>query len=353
MAIVGIESLVYGVDDFDSSTRFFEDFGLPLYVRDDKQQVSHFKLADGSNVYIRNLNDPWFQNCVMEGTGVKECIWGVDSIESLENIVASLSQDHDIKTESDGTVRLLTHFGQAIGFKVWNKKNLHCSPSLTNSPGQNNRINETVKWIRRAIPQCLQHVVWAFPDVNEALLFYRDRLNFRLSEVQLGSGVYIRADGVTDHHSIFLADAFCKPLGFNGSLQFHHANFGVESIDEIMVGKNYMERRGWAKSKFGLGRHRISSGAFVYLPCPAGGEAEYGADIDAIDDRWMPRVWEQLFGFHIYVHNLPEFVMHDVEWNVGFCNPDTLYPEANSPIETIVPAAQTEIKNNNLKRNVK
>ena len=30
MAIVGIDTVLYGVEDLDLSTRFFEDFGLPL-----------------------------------------------------------------------------------------------------------------------------------------------------------------------------------------------------------------------------------------------------------------------------------------------------------------------------------
>lgn len=196
------------------------------------------------------------------------------------------------------------------------------------------------KWLRRAVPCTVQHVVWSFPDVNETWAFYRDRLGFRLSDVQLGSGLYVRADGAPDHHNIFIADAGARHLGFDGTIRFHHANFGVEDIDEIMVGKNYMERKGWPKSSWGLGRHRISSGAFLYLNCPAGGEAEYGADVDMLDDRWMPRVWEGKFGSNIFIHDLPPFLHDAVEWNVGFCDPMSRYPAADTPGESAAPSAQ-------------
>lgn len=341
MAVVGIETLVYGVEDLPGSTRFFEDFGLPLRRRSD--DVAHFRLANGGNVHIRRIDDPWFLPSEQVGLGVRECIWGVDSQESFDEMVADLGRDHDIRLDANGTARLVTAFGQALGLKVWTKRPVHSAPSPFNSPGRINRVNELRKWIRRAIPTTIQHVVWSFPDVNEALDFYRDRLGFRLSDIQLGSGVYVRADGAPDHHNIFLADAQATVLGFDGTIRFHHANFGVEDIDEIMVGKNHMERRGWPKSSWGLGRHRISSGAFLYLECPAGGEAEYGADVDVLDDRWMPRVWEARFGSNIFMHDLPVFLQDEIEWNVGFCDPMARYPAADTPGRSAAPSAQAAV----------
>lgn len=341
MAIIGIESLVYGVEDFAESVRFFEDFGLPLHKRSD--DFAHFKLSQGSNVHIRLLDDPWFLKSEQVGLGVRECIWGVDSQESLDELITDLRRDHDVRIDADGSARIVTHFGQALGFKVWNKKPVYTAPSQFNSPGRINRVNEMRKWIRRAIPTCIQHVVWSFPDVNQTLDFYRDRLGFRLSDIQLGSGVYIRAGGAQDHHNIFIADASAKFLGFDGTIRFHHANFGVEDIDELMVGKNYVERKGWPKSSWGLGRHRISSGAFLYIKCPAGGEAEYGADIDVVDDRWMPRIWEARFGSNIFMHDLPVFLQDEVEWNVGFCDPMAHYPAADTPGESVAPSAQSAV----------
>jgi len=56
VAIVGIESLVYGVDDVGICTKFFDDFGLPLLSRTDS--TSTFQLDEGSKVVLRHRNDP-------------------------------------------------------------------------------------------------------------------------------------------------------------------------------------------------------------------------------------------------------------------------------------------------------
>ena len=70
---------------------------------------------------------------------------------------------------------------------------------------------------------------------------------------------------------------------------------------------NNMQRRGWS-SKLGLGRHRISSTIYFYIENPAGGEAEYSADTDCLDDNWQPRIWEPLFGNQHWVADLPAFL---------------------------------------------
>ncbi|CAE6729334.1 hypothetical protein [Paraburkholderia haematera] len=78
MPIIGIKSLVYGVEDVELSTRFFSDFGLPLIEGDDKN--STFQLEEGSSVVIRQLADPLRKrpseavldaNCNLEGEQAK------------------------------------------------------------------------------------------------------------------------------------------------------------------------------------------------------------------------------------------------------------------------------------------
>jgi hypothetical protein len=92
----------------------------------------------------------------------------------------------------------------------------------------------------------------------------------------------------------------------------------VEDLDEVMVGANYMERQGWPKSDWGLGRHRIASSVFLYLPCPTGGQAEYGADSDYLDDSWVPRSWNPMFGFFSFVHNMQPFMLDAAPWDWSY-----------------------------------
>jgi len=123
-------------------------------------------------------------------------------------------------------------------------------------------------------------VVFQVPDYEKSWAFYRDRLGFRLSDIQKTFGIFGRAPGAVDHHNIYFLNANLPFPGMDGRCRFDHVNYGVEGLDEIMVGANHMTRCGWEPSHLGLGRHRVDSALFYYMPCPAGGEAEYGADAD-------------------------------------------------------------------------
>jgi hypothetical protein len=159
--------------------------------------------------------------------------------------------------------------------------------------------------------------VFSVQNFEATFKFFAERLDFRISDYQPTFGIYARCDGAHNHHNLFLLNAHLHAPGMDGQTRFHHANFGVEDIDEIMVGANYMVRKGWDASHLGMGRHRTDSALFYYLPCPAGGEAEYGADGDYVDDAWVPRYWTNpVFGYIHYVHNLPPFLMEEPAWDV-------------------------------------
>lgn len=317
MAINGIETLLYGVESLEPCTRFFEDFGLPLLGK--SADHAHFRLEEGSNVLLRRLGDPAIAASGLVGTGVQETIWGVETHADLDHYAADLSQDHTLRRDGDGTIHLVTRFGLAIGLRVFQKRVVTTAPEPLNSPGNVSRLNRQRKWYARTRPRTINHVVFSVPDHEAAGDFFRERLNFRLSDRQQDFGLYLRAEGARNHHTTFLANGRHPALGGDGKLRFHHANFGVEDIDELMTGVNHMERRGWPKSHLGLGRHRVDSALFCYLPCPAGGEAEYGTDSDVIDDSWIPRNWEEpLFGYATFVHNLPPFLREAPPWNVRY-----------------------------------
>lgn len=317
MAITGIETLVYGVGEVAECARFFDDFGL---VRDDEQPegAASFTLPEGSHVVIRHRDDPVLPPTAMAGDGVREVIWGVDSAAALDKLAGALASDRPVERH-DGSAHFVADFGVPMGLRVYDKKPVVTAPDPLNSPGRINRLNQHRKWRLRAKPKVISHVVFAVPDYETGYAFMRDRLGFRLSDSQRGFGKYLRADGTTAHHSLLLLNANAPIPEMDGKLRFHHANFGVEDIDEIMVGANHMVRQGWDKSHMGLGRHRIDSALFYYIPCPAGGEAEYGADSDAVDDSWVPRHWSNpLFAFAHFVSNLPPFLTDEPDWTFDY-----------------------------------
>jgi catechol 2,3-dioxygenase-like lactoylglutathione lyase family enzyme len=317
MAILGIECLIYGVEDVEKSCRFFEDFGLRLAAP--AAGVGRFDLPEGSHVLIHHRDDPALPQSSLVGDGVREVIWGVDTEAALEALVAGLSTDRKVKRDRDGTAHFLTDFGLAMGIRLWAKKPVLSAPDPLNAPGSVRRLNQQRKWRLRAYPKAIAHVVFAVPDYQAGYAFMRDRLGFRLSDNQRGFGMYLRADGTNNHHNLLLLNAAAPFPGMDGMHRFHHANFAVEDIDEIMVGANHMVRCGWEPSHLGLGRHRIDSALFYYIPCPGGGEAEYGADADYVDDGWVPRDWHApLFAYAHYVHNLPPFLMKPPAWDFSY-----------------------------------
>jgi len=325
MAITGIRRLVFRIEDLDTSCRFFEDYGL--YPRERDAASALFETMDGGEVRLLKAGHADLPGKTEQtGIGVFECVWAVDTERALKRLCADLSRDHELTTDAEGTVHFVTPFGQAIALEVWQARAVHGAPSPSNTVGHVGRLNQPRKWIDRAVPKRIHHCVWTFPDVQEALEYYRDRLGFRVTDLQKGFGVYMRADGAFEHHNVFLANAHAGMPNFDGTLRFHHCNFELEDIDEVMVAKNYLDRKGWKNNGWGLGRHRLTSAAFLYTDTVAflGGEMEYGADCDMIDDGWKPRVWDGPFGTAIFMHELPQWMMDYPNWDVTFARADQL-----------------------------
>jgi catechol 2,3-dioxygenase-like lactoylglutathione lyase family enzyme len=322
MAILGVESVIFGVDDLERCNRFWDDFGLVPVGE------GVFEVASGSKVVVlrkddRRLPKPWF-----EGSGIRETVWGVDTEAALEKLVAGLARDRDVRRDEDGTAHFVADDGMPLALRVWRKRPVVSVPDRVNSPGHIERLNQNRQWRTRARPKTINHVVFFAADYVRSFEFFRDRLGFRYSDHSKGVGVFARADGTNEHHSIFWVN--CKlPVAPGNKPGYMHMAFGVDDIDELMLGANIMERRGWRNtshnSSGGLSRHRISSALYYYVDCPAGGEAEYHADTDYLDDNWVPRAWDFKFGSLLWAHKVPAIFQTDqVNWDV------TLDPEGKS-----------------------
>ena len=317
MAIIGIERLIYGVEDLEESARFFGDFGLR--PADRSPDRAEFGLADESRVILYPLgHDALPKGGSIAGQGVREVVWGVDSADALEALVRRLRSVVDVVRDGE-FARFVTPFGIPMALRLWQRRPVVCAPDPSNAPGHVSRLNRPRKWRLSALPRAITHVVFSVPDYDEVYRFMIDMLDFRLTDKQRGMGNYLRADGTINHHNILLLNADAPLPGLDGKVRFHHANFTLEDIDEIMISVNTMVRKGWEPSSQGLGRHRVDSALFYYFPCPAGGEAEFGADSDYVDDNWVPREWTNpLFAYSHFVHNLPDFLMHETDWKFHY-----------------------------------
>jgi hypothetical protein len=297
MAITGIQSLVYGVEDLAISVQFHKDFGLTLLSED--QNGADFEVTDGSTIKIRSLDDAALPADVLSKPGVRELIWRVDSAAALDALAENLSADREVTKDADGILHTKDAYDIPIGFQVFEARAIIFEQVPVNTPTDVQRWNANRKWYDAAAPALIHHVGYAVPDVDLLADFYVERLGFRVTDMSKGLAIFLLADGRQDHHNIFVA----RSERFGGGLLWNHVSYGVENVDELMTGANHMQRQGYT-SHNGMGRHRISSAINYYINNPAGGDSEYLTDTDYVDETWKPRLWNPAFGFYHWTAEL-------------------------------------------------
>lgn len=113
----------------------------------------------------------------------------------------------------------------------------------------------------------LGHVILKTPRFEEAIAFYADALNFRLSDKVEGTIAFLRAFPNKYHHMFGVAHGERPGL--------HHVNFMVSSIDDWGRCTTRLPRQG-VPVVWGPGRHTNAGTFFVYYLDPDGLTLEYG-----------------------------------------------------------------------------
>jgi len=321
MSILGVESVVFGVDDLAEHTRFWSDFGLSVETADAAETV--FRLPSGSRLILHPHGDARLPAPdPFPGNGVKETVWGVANAAALERIAVSLATEVAVTRDADGTVHCVCPDGQPIAVRVWAKRAFASEASPVNTPAAQPRFNQHRIWRHKAIPKTINHVVFFSPDYVGSFEFYERHLGFRYVDHSKGVGIFARAGGTFEHHSIFWVN--CDLPFAPDTFKFMHIAFGMDDIDEVMLGANLMAEKGWKNesmnSSGGISRHRISSAIYYYCDIPGkGGEAEYHAETDYLDDNWVPRAWDFRFGSLLWANNAPPiFRGPDIPWDMAF-----------------------------------
>ncbi|MCJ2183606.1 VOC family protein [Novosphingobium sp. 1949] len=321
MSILGVESVVFAAEDVAENARFWTDFGLPVESVSDNEAV--FRLASGSRLIVVPCGDARLPSPdPFVGGGLKLTVWGVDTQENLDAMAASLATEVAVTRDADGTVRCVCPDGQPIALRVWDKRSFVSEASPVNTPASHPRFNQHRIWRRKAIPKTINHVVFFSPDYVASFEFYERHLGFRYVDHSKGVGIFARAGGTFEHHSIFWVN--CDLPIAPDAFKFMHIAFGCDDIDEVMLGANIMDAKGWKNetmnSSGGISRHRISSAIYYYCDIPGKcGEAEYHADTDYLDDNWVPRAWDFRFGSLLWSNNAPPiFRGDDIPWDMAF-----------------------------------
>ena len=132
--------------------------------------------------------------------------------------------------------------------------------------------------------QRLGHVVFNTPDAAKAIAFWRDVLNFRVSDSVGEMITFMRCWPSPWHHGIGIAKADRKSL--------HHVNYMVTEIDDIGRALARLRKAG-SPVVFGPGRHPASDSVFLYFLDPDGLTMEYSFGMEAFSES-HPREARQL-----------------------------------------------------------
>lgn len=285
MPIQRVESITYGVEDVARSIQYFEDFGLEKL--DGGTAGATFATLTNQLVEVRAATDPGLPPALEKGSTLRHTVWGVDSAAGLEKIGAELARDRAVSRDRSGTLNTVDESGLPIGFRVAQPKAAKIEPHQVNVGDVAPRVNTPFPRIERVHPLRLVHVVFHIRKDNRdrAAAFYQERLGFRLSDRSVDAGDFMRCEGSQDHHNLLL-------LHRADRVEYNHVAFEVAGIDEIMIGGLHMQERGW-KALRNPGRHFLGSNYHWFFENPCGGRTEFVADMDRMDENWVPRIWEK------------------------------------------------------------
>ena len=279
MAIIGVKSITYAVEDIELAAKFWADFGLkPL---EQSTTGATLETSEGSQVVLAPAGDPALPPAPVADPTARLIVWGAQTRGDIEAIAQRMQEKGIEHTLDETGLRSTDPCGYALGVELWNKRETSRERTLFNAPNAPHRIDRPAPAYDRAAPDHLAHVVLLSPRLDEMIAFYSDIMGFKLSDSYPGFSCFLRCPGATDHHNVYL-------LRRGELLGFHHISFDVNDVHELFGGGLFMQAQGW-KTHLGPGRHPTSSAYFWYFVNPCGGAAEYDFDADVVTDQWQPR----------------------------------------------------------------
>lgn len=284
MNIVGLEALVFGVEDMQGARQYLLDYGLK--ESEASSAGGTYEALDGSAVVIRRAADPSLPRANAPSPNLRETVYGVSDKAALAAIGEELGKDREVTFDAEGTLHTVDDGGYAIAFRVTRRRTIIAPHVGINVPGQAPGRAPNVCAASKdevILPRALSHVVYFVPDVQKAEAFYRDRLGFRVTDRFIGLGPFMRPAGTLEHHTLFMIQSFNDHM-----LGMNHFTFHLGSAHEVLQSGWRFAQKGY-KSFWGPGRHIMGSNYFWYFNSPFGGTIEFDADMDLHDDTWVPR----------------------------------------------------------------
>ncbi len=284
MNIIGLDALVFGVDDVAACSQYLRDYGLDAVGV--TAQGGRFESLDGSCVVIAHKDDATLPPALGTASMLRKTIYGVADTQALEAVAAELGKDRTVRRLPDGSIESVDNMGFTLGFLVSTKRAINLAAETVNAPGSSlHRKPNHVAVDENAVikPRSLSHVVYFVPDTAKAEAFYVQRLGFKCTDRLLGAGPFLRPAGAQEHHCLFMLQTppFMKGV--------EHFTFHLGGPTELMQAGTRFVNKGY-ESFWGPGRHKFGSNWFWYFNSPLACHVEYDADMDLHDDSWVARV---------------------------------------------------------------
>jgi len=283
MNIVGLDSLVFGVETVEDAARYLEDYGLiPVDVSADG---GRFEALDGTSIVIARQDDPSLPAAPSPMCRLRRTVMGVSDKETLDAIAAELGKDREARRLADGAVESIDDDGFVLRFQLTVRRSISLPGEISNAPGS--AISRPVNSLAAPSPdtpirpRTLSHVVYFVPDPEKSEAFYVERLGFRCVDRFIGVGPFLQPGGTLDHHTHFL-------IGVPHLTGVEHFTFHFGGPTDVIANGSRFVEKGY-QSFWGPGRHIFGSNWFWYFNSPFGCHMEMDADMDLHDSTWRPR----------------------------------------------------------------
>lgn len=283
MNILGLEALVFGVDDVPACSQYLSDYGLEPVAP--SAAGGRFRALDGTSIVLAHRDDATLPPALGTASMLRKTHYVVADRSTLEAIATELERDRPVRRLEDGSIESVDDMGFTLGFSVAAARPPGPAAERINAPGTPPQRPANVVAVDENAatrPRSLSHVVYFVPDTARAEAFYIKRLGFRCTDRLVGAGPFLRPAGTQDHHTLFLIQT---PPFMKGC---EHFTFHMGGPTELMLAGTRFAGKGY-QSFWGPGRHKFGSNWFWYFNSPLGCHVEYDADMDQHDDRWIAR----------------------------------------------------------------
>jgi 2,3-dihydroxy-p-cumate/2,3-dihydroxybenzoate 3,4-dioxygenase len=216
--------------------------------------------------------------------GLKRLGWQLQSEQDLDRLAAVLARNGLPVAEVPRTESTAMRQGRSLRFH---------DPFTAATHEYYVRMDQAAEPWRPTVAsiQRLGHVVLKAPNYSEAVRFYTEVLNFRISDT-IGDRVsFLRCFPNRFHHSLGLSNASTHGL--------HHVSFMVDEIDDIGRGM-WRFIKNEVPIVRGPGRHPPSNSVFLYVLDPDGLTVEYSygmeefPEVGAREHRVLPLAPESI-----------------------------------------------------------